>query len=152
VSGTLARLLQGERALVQTVAWHPGPWRSRLGDLPVLTRLQQCAARDGIRRTDVVGAAEDPVGLLVAAMVWGFGPRGYGPARTERMLATPGVVDVTRRIVDEVRASGPGPGFSALFKAGGGGCIRGLGVAMGSKVLYFAGCWPDCVEGIRPLV
>ena len=120
----------------------PDLWESRIS--PALERLEDSWARDiGIHRDAVVNAAAvgdagtvDPVALLVASMAWGFGPRGYGPARALKMLNTPGVEQLAAEIYIAARTS-PADGFGALFKEGK-ARINGLSVSMGSKFLYFA--------------
>ena len=64
---------------------------------------------------------EDPIDLLVAAMMWGFGPIGYGPYRTSQMLTTAERATNVNDVVDEIRAAAresPEAGFSALFSKG----------------------------------
>lgn len=84
-------------------------------------------------------------------MVWGFGTVGFGSSRTARMLETDDVDHHAAEIVQTVRTDGAGPGFSALFKPNGRGHIHGLGVAMGSKLLYFA-CRDHAAGSAQPLV
>jgi len=51
-------------------------------------------------------------------------------------------------IVHQVQQSGAGEGWSALW---GKIHVPGLGLAFGTKLLYFAG-YKNCVNGLRPLV
>jgi hypothetical protein len=68
------------------------------------------------------------------------------------MLDTDGVDGLAEEIVQTVRAQGAEAGFVSLFKPSGSGRIRGLGVAMGTKLLYFA-CRDDSdAGGPTPLV
>ena len=145
---TLAELVEAAGpADDQVVPWKPDRWigsttpepRPSLASNQALHRLVERASTRGVRRDDVTSVSTDPIDLLVASMVWGFGPLGYGPSRTERMLSTDGAAEITAEIVDQVRTRGAGQGFSVLFKANGAGRLFGLGVAMGSKLLYFAG-------------
>jgi hypothetical protein len=136
----------------QRVPWVPERWLAhpKLADLPVLDRLASVTGGRGIARSDVLVVAEDhAVDLLVASMVWGFGSIGYGPARTAEMLRE-GAHKHAPAIVDEVRRLGASA-FPSLFKPNGRGQIRGLGVAMGTKLLHFAGKG-DVKEKPLPLV
>lgn len=135
-------------AEAQQVRWNPTQWlathepnavgRRELATNPALADLVDRAGKRGLFRSDVTAVAEEPLDLLIASMVWGFGPLGYGPARTAKMLATKGVASLAAEIVETVRTRGAGPGFSSLFKPSGSGRIYGLAVAMGPKLLYFA--------------
>lgn len=132
---------------------HPTPGRVRLSGSAVIERLAERATASGLLRSDVTDVAAEPVDLLIAAMAWGFGVRGYGPARTAKMLDTDGVDEAAADIIDTTLTTGAGPGFSALFKTNGSGRISGLAVAMGSKLLYFA-CRGDSLpaRGPRPMI
>ena len=106
-------------------------------------------ANDGIRRSFVhKRAASDPVELFLAAMAWGFGPKTYGPARVTKMMANPGFEANLAAIVEDTRARGAAGGWTSLLLTH---RIRGLGMAYGTKLLYFAGYTSDC-PGPRPLV
>lgn len=114
-------------------------------------RLVERAGSRGLLRSDVTAVADNALDLLVTSMVWGFGPLGYGPARTAKMLATDSVASIAAEIVETVRSHGAGRGFSALFKPSGSGRIYGLAVAMGPKLLYFA-CRDGSTPAPRPMV
>lgn len=132
----------------QMVRWNPTRWlevpggassgRRQLVASPVLQRLSDLAGSRGLRRSDITAVAEEPLDILIASMVWGFGIRGYGPARVARMLETDGAAGIAADIIKTVKTKGAGPGFSALFKGNGRGRIYGLAVAMGPKLMYFA--------------
>lgn len=132
-------------AASQLIEWDFARWRDALGrapladvTVPALEDLEdRWADDDGITRSAVTEVAgTDPVRLLVTSMAWGFGSLPYGPSRTAKMLATPDVASVLGDIVESARAD-PGHAFAALFRHGR-PRIRGLSIAMGSKVLYFA--------------
>jgi hypothetical protein len=144
MKGKLPELLAStRRASEQRVGWDysawatlPWPFDDRVH--PVLTRLEDAWADDeGITRSAVAAAADgDPIGLLVASMVWGFGTLAYGPKRTLDMLMAPDVEDSATRIIAAAAVS-PEDGFRALF-ADRRAVIPGLSIAMGTKLLYFA--------------
>lgn len=82
----------------------------------------------------------DPLDLLVASMLWGFGPISYGPYRTAQMLKERDVSVSVTSIVDDIRTAAresPSAGFASLFSSGR-TRIRQLGIAMGTKLLYFS--------------
>jgi hypothetical protein len=94
-----------------------------------------------INRADVtaqfVGAdrSEDAaVRAFIAAMVWGYGRIGYGPYRTAAILASTDQAGVTLlKTLQETRRGGGPAGFTYLAK----NRLKGLGVAFGTKYLYF---------------
>lgn len=55
----------------------------------------------------VSDGADDPVGLLLLAMVWGWGKDNRGPSNTRRMLEQEGSTDRLREIVGATRACLP---------------------------------------------
>lgn len=132
-----------ERASDQRVGWSYARWTDSLREQPswvrdVLEVLEDSwATEKGISRTAVRLAGQgDPRRLLVASMVWGFGGLGYGPARTAKMLTTSELAHKLGFITDAARES-PTNGFSALFHKRR-PVIKGLSIAMGTKLLYFA--------------
>jgi hypothetical protein len=124
---------------------------------PVLESVPQLAValgeelemHGGIRRPFVHDrAGGDPVELFLAAMTWGFGTTTYGPARVNRMMSDPGFERNVAAIIADVRTQGAGPGWTSLLLTH---KIHGLGMAYGTKLLYFAGYEAD-QPGPRPLV
>ena len=55
----------------------------------------------------VSDGADDPVGLFLLAMVWGWGKDNRGPSNTRRMLEQEGSTDRLREIVGATRACLP---------------------------------------------
>lgn len=96
---------------------------------------------DKIGRPDVAarfagaeGNAEDAVRAFLAAMVWGYGTRGYGAYRTARILASTADAGVRLQETMQItRADGGPAGFAYLAKYR----LKGLGVAFATKYLYF---------------
>lgn len=138
-------------------AWTDAPtWdeiaRERICDFA--TSLASRAQRDDgwvrIARSDVFDRATvGPVDLFLAAMAWGFGPRGYGWRRTSDVLQDAGETAVARA-VGRLAVS---PGTRAVWRAwspGGAAKLKGVGTAFASKVAYFAGY--DRVAGSGPLI
>lgn len=106
-----------------------------------------------IARADVFARAEaDPVDLFLAAMAWGFGPRGYGWRRTADIVAAVGE-DAVAGAVNRLRAAAGEDGPRGAWRAwsrGGTAKLRGLDTAFASKVAYFA-CY-DRAIGTGPLI
>ena len=143
----------------QRIGWSYARWHRTLADrvpnngtaLTTLERLEDRWAIDGgISRQAVADIGHnDPVALLVASMVWGFGSVDYGPSRTADMLRVDDLESITESIVSAAQRSGAA-GFGSLFENRA-TRIAGLGVAMGTKLLYFAGL-KHCTGEIAPLV
>lgn len=94
----------------------------------------------------------DPADLLVASMIWGFGPIAYGPYRTAQMLTERDSSLPVTSIVDDIRTAArqsPEAGFGSLFSSRR-PRLRQLGIAMGTKLLYFSAGRRDQSRG--PLV
>lgn len=108
----------------------------------------EVSAHGGIRRSFVHQLADgDPVELFLAAMAWGFGirhPRNYQVS----MLEPPHDSTKLATIVRTTRENGPAAGWSSVLVTE---KVRGLGMAFGTKLLYFAG-YTASAPGPRPLV
>jgi hypothetical protein len=84
----------------------------------------------------VSDGADDPVGLFLLAMVWGWGKDNRGPSNTRRMLEQEGSTDRLGEIVGATRRDGAAAGWCALIDTH---AIERLGASFGTKLLYFAG-------------
>ncbi len=130
----------------QRISWSPDRWddvSDVSGDARTAIRKLRAINPNSIARADVraVCAAEGPVAGFVAAMIWGFGPTGYGPHRLHQMLTAKrghtGPDEVIVDIMEVAARQGAGKGFSALW-ASGRTRVLGLGTAFGTKALHFA--------------
>lgn len=145
----------------QLITWNPDSW-STIAELgfpstaETLSFLKDASTpndrdRLAISRQAVrdAGASLGPHAGFLAAMVWGFGPTGYGASRTAKMLTSDGAAAASEHIWMAAREEGAQAGYSALWHKER-SCIRGLGTAFGTKVLYFAAI--DATPGPAPLV
>jgi len=145
MSPTLAEIVEGN-VVERPIPCDAGRWRTSLTDYgfpgvvpdPLFDRVVQ---NDNTITREMVFDYQDgdPSDLLVAAMLWGFGPLAYGPYRTAQMLTERDGVPVTG-VVNDIRAAarnGPAAGFASLFSSGR-PRLRQLGIAMGTKLLYFS--------------
>lgn len=91
-----------------------------------------------MRRRHVLNQGRDPVGLFVAAMIWGFGDRGYGPWRVARILERAGDVNALASHIGGLAGAarhGPAAAWDAMH---GEHKLFGLGPAFATKITYFA--------------
>lgn len=118
------------------VSWSRERWIDRLGEWGVLRRLPNQVGRPDI--TAVFAEMKDEesaVDAFVAAMVWGFGPIGYGAWRTQRILqANPKAGERLLAISATTARQGGAAGFEDMASAP----LKHLGVAFGTKFLFFA--------------
>lgn len=138
----------------QASTWYGGSWidsgtwipvtRGRLETLA--EKLAPCrygkAGGLSIARRNVFECRGKPVDLFLAAMAWGFGPRGYGWSRTAKMInpdGKDGEASVEAAVAAYCSAWHRG-GAAAVARAwtSGPGKIWGLGPAFASKAAYFA--------------
>lgn len=89
-----------------------------------------------------------PHGGFLAALVWGFGPTGYGASRAAKIL-TASSADTAANIWATAAERGAQAGFSSLWNRGR-SRIKGLGTAFGTKILYFAAT--EATPGPPPLI
>jgi hypothetical protein len=133
----------------QLISWDPDTW-STVAELAFPSTAETLAFlidasipgdrdRLSISRQSVrdAGASLGPHAGVLAALVWGFGPTGYGASRTAKMLTSDGAAAASEHIWVTAREQGAQAGFSALWHNKR-SCVRGLGTAFGTKVLYFA--------------
>ena len=151
----------GDSVLEQAVRWKPGTW-DRPGLEVVRTEIGKAEelseeGGDGwfwIRRRHVIEMARgrcDPLGCFVASMVWGFGDRGYGAARTEKMIRpyTRCDLDAALHRIAEAALLGPEPAWDAITI---GHRIKHLGPAFGTKVVYFLARAAESLPSPIPLI
>lgn len=132
----------------QSCSWLPDSWRAtwETYKLPHPEVVEELAShyRSGrpeiITRRFVLGfASRDPIALLVASMAWGYGNTGYGAKHLREMLADPVSVRGTlEQVLNALDEKGLAAGFCLLFDELGRARIPHLGVAFGTKFLYFA--------------
>ena len=119
------------------INWPRDPW---LNAFPGNTRtvkslpskLDRDAVRDAFAREPRTTAGA--VNCFLAAMAWGYGRNGYGPFRTQRVLAEPGAAEALAKARDAVHHKGPLDGYRVLAAQQ---RIKHLGPAFGTKFLYF---------------
>ncbi|RZT87178.1 hypothetical protein EV383_4088 [Pseudonocardia sediminis] len=131
--------------------WYPRSWRDRLVDYrSVLDQLPSQVCRSD--------AAEWAVGIdnahrageaFVAAMVWGYGPVGYGPYRTARILEEN--EQATERLLKIAEPAVEGDRMRA-FRQAANSPLKHLGVAFGTKFLYFCSLASGDDRAIAPVL
>ncbi|MGY6502209.1 MAG: 8-oxoguanine DNA glycosylase OGG fold protein [Acidimicrobiales bacterium] len=126
--------------LDQAVRWKPARWRSvdlrKLG--AHLEAIESASDTDSgdkllIRRRHVA-TLDQPEARFLAAMIWGFGPVGYGPTRVSRIATEAGdqLTSSIRGIADAARI-GPEPAWKAFTSTH---KLKWLGPAFATKVAY----------------
>lgn len=139
----------------QPVGWSRPRWqRLEVTHAPVLDAVDaEVAAHGTIRRSWLRGLSDQPMTLLVASMIWGFGNSQRGPSSVMTMLTSPRGEMPVSEVVDSIVAAaktGARVGFTSLFDLQGATRVKRLGVAFGSKLVHFAGY--DAAPQPRPLV
>ena len=134
----------------QRVKWIPSRWKDVFKGHKAAYKalMDHSEEAGGITRSFIHGQAPgDPVDLFLMAMAWGYRPKDYGTTRTESILEQDGAARKIAAIVDATRHEGAAAGWSALL---GTHRIKGLNMAFGTKLLYFAGYTTE--HRPRPLV
>jgi len=138
----------GRSVLEHEVLWNPSAWRGvdlpgasgAIDELAQIT-LVESSGSHAISRNQVVEFGKSPDQLFLASMIWGFGTTGYGASRVAKMIASNGLSLSTK--INQIIASaqqGPESAWDAITANS---KIRGLGVAFGSKLAYFASLQAD---------
>ncbi|MEX1264461.1 MAG: hypothetical protein WEE66_11125 [Actinomycetota bacterium] len=141
----------------QLVAWNIQSWTQRLGHLgePVRSGLavldSEVATSGGIRRSWVHDQRHmDPLSFLVIVMAWGFGRTGYGAERVRQMVESAHEHPTTLPRITDLAKSDAGEAYPGMFGPAGRALIRQMGVAFGTKFLYFSGYRDN--QTLKPLI
>lgn len=147
----------------EPVTFYPGTWRSHLPSDPegqaafvrVLSTFGTgTVTREQVVETYLTGSDRSPLGLVVAAAIWGTGTRArMWPGYVQAALDQP---DRTRALIADLEgavARGPAAAFEALWEAPkfSRARLRGFGTAFGTKLLNFIGVALDAPTP-RPLI
>ncbi|NQW19498.1 MAG: hypothetical protein HQ477_02060 [Chloroflexi bacterium] len=129
--------------LDHSVSWNPSSWAEvphpELSKLVADLKSWKKGSSDVsaiISRRDVVQIGVTPGRLFLASMIWGFGTTGYGASRTSDMISGAGA-DFERKI-SAIIAGGQESPQAAWDAILGETHVKGLGVAFGTKLAYFA--------------
>ena len=122
--------------------WKPQAWTRQL---PQYASLLESIPKSPIGRTDgiqLVGDVADEesaVRVFLIAMIWGYGPVGYGPFRTRRVLESHDAPARLLEVAKIARSQGGLAAFEHIQKRRerDRGYLKYLGPAFGSKYLYF---------------
>lgn len=153
--GSVADGLTDDDVLSHQVRWNPDRWR--YPDIEpwmetVVEQAQNASLVDGrwhriSRRATFDLAADGPRTAFVAAMIFGFGDRGYGPQRTCWMLQT---ADATLKIEQASIKLADGVDGAHRYMINRPGRLAWCRTPFISKYLYFAGY--DNEIAPRPLI
>jgi hypothetical protein len=135
--------------LEQGAYWRPGSWlttgglrahETLIADIADQSDPGRTADERMIRRRHIFDI-KDPVRLFLAAMIWGHGRSGYGPARVGKIVEVAGT-ELRPRIEGLITAAhrGPPEAWDALTTTH---QLKFLGPAFATKVAYFAAFTPE---------
>jgi uncharacterized membrane protein len=133
----LTRWTEAGRRPQPGIHWNLAPWqtefpewRKYLASLP--NPIDRQAVVDVCRQGGI--EPEDAERRFLAAMIWGYGRIGYGPYRTARVLREDAAARATLAKAGRLALTDGGPtAFDWLSR----NRLRGLGVAFGTKYLFF---------------
>jgi hypothetical protein len=153
--------LASSTVLEQPIRWRPAAWKRP--ELEVIRPEIEAAEHvseelEGgwrcIRRKHVLRLRSEfsERGVFAGAMIWGFGPVGYGAYRTARIVSSHSRDELGRRLVPLAVAASRGPeeAWDAITDKETG--IRGLGPAFGTKITYFLARGADQPSAPLPLI
>jgi len=104
---------------------------------------------EATRQAQAATTPEGAVQAFLTAMIWGYGPVGYGPYRTARVLhENPGAAERLAAIARIARRDGGLAAFGDVAAQP----LRYLGVAFGTKYLYFCTAASPDKPGIAPVL
>lgn len=129
---------EAERPAQEGILWPRERWLRAFGQhAELIEGLPERLDRGAVRAAclDAPIGQAPAVRAFLASMMWGYGPTGYGPWRTHRVLSqTP---DAAGRLHEAARRLRNGGGLNAYRWLAGEGRIRWFGPAFATKYLYF---------------
>lgn len=139
---TYTRWHQAGRPRQVKSSWNIEAWVRQLPEYESLLRSFPSGSigrQDGIDLVGKVTDEESAVNAFLLSMVWGYGPVGYGPFRTRRVLNGK---DAPARLLEVARIAQSEGGLPAFKQIAGKrqqdrGYLKFLGPAFGTKYLYF---------------
>lgn len=138
-----------DRRAQSAISWPRHSWEKHFNEIidgvdlaNVLSKIPDDSI-DRQKATDLakdVQSPEDAVTAFVAAMVWGYGPVGYGAWRTKRIFSEN--KDAVEQLLETAKIAQSEGGLAAFrhiaSKRGeAGGYLKYLGPAFGTKYIYF---------------
>lgn len=135
--------------LDQAIRWYPAKWIERTELQPWHAIIQELAAAcpdDHIRpgakciSRGLVATQDDPMGLFLASMFWGYGPTGWGPYRVGRIVTENPHLEAAIGGIIAAAEDTPEAAWDAITKRH---KLHRLGPAFGTKVTYFAALHAD---------
>jgi len=131
--------------------WKLSSWLRQLPEHEeFLSGLQQDALgrRDGVALMREVDSEDSAVQAFLIPMIWGYGPVGYGPYRSRRVLDS---FKASARLLEVARIAQTEGGLDAfnhiqLQRSTQRDYLKYLGPAFGTKYLYFLTAAVDAVE------
>ncbi|MEQ3553909.1 hypothetical protein WIS52_25830 [Pseudonocardia nematodicida] len=139
---THARWEENGRPPQEPMRWNLATW-SKWMDTDLLP--SQTLSIDRAGATSVAASAVDgedaALRAFVTAMIWGYGPIGYGGWRTQRVLNLAGhrAGALFREVAEVAAEKGPRDAYAAMAQAP----LTYLGEAFGTKYIYF------CTAAVR---
>ena len=123
------------------VNWNPLSWKRQGLEMfkPQISKFasecRQINKRHIISRQDVLTLSESVEDVFIGAMIFGYGPIGYGPSRIERVISeNPGLVEKLKNQYESA-ADGPRESWESHTQSN---RIKYLGPAFATKFAYFA--------------
>jgi hypothetical protein len=115
--------------------WNRSSWTSTFPEhAEWLTDLPNPISRDDARRLTDAAAPDGAIQAFLTSMIWGYGPVGYGPWRTKRVLdSNEQAGERLAEVAQTIAAEGALEGFRNIAA----NPLKHLGVAFGTKYLYF---------------
>lgn len=131
----------GRPAQVQS-QWNTDSWSRHL---PEYAAFFSDLGTDRMNRTQAISAAPEVVDensavhVFLLSMLWGYGPVGYGPFRTRRILERAEAKSELLEVALEAKESGGLAAFELIARKRKqpGSYLKWLGPAFGTKYIYF---------------
>lgn len=130
------------RPLQVASRWIPEAWRRQLPEHAEFLDSLNTDRLDRAQAIELAPAVEDEasaVQVFLLAMLWGYGPVGYGPFRTRRILDRPEATSELLEVARQAQQHGGLAAFQLIAQRRRDGVpfLKWLGPAFGTKYIYF---------------
>ncbi|TCK21569.1 hypothetical protein [Pseudonocardia endophytica] len=146
---TFGRWVENGRPTQEPVRWRRATWEKQFSANVLVHREPYISRPDVAHYAGSIETDDDAVRAFIASMIWGYGTVGYGAYRTRKILEENPGADA--RLLEVARLARTGD-WGAAFTAASDPGLTYLGVAFGTKYLYFCSLAAGVDTAIAPVL
>ncbi|MGP5725410.1 8-oxoguanine DNA glycosylase OGG fold protein [Arthrobacter rhombi] len=140
---TLDRWVRAGRPIQVASRWNTATWSRQFPAHQAFfdgLKTDRLNRHEAVQHIGRINNETEAVEAFLLAMLWGYGPVGYGAFRTRRILDEPGAYQALLEVAQTAQTEGGLEAFNLICarRDQNRGYLKWLGPAFGTKFLYFA--------------